>query len=327
MRRRDVLALLAVTGAQIALPGADLSPLGCTAAVAAESGGELHRSLWQVYALSDSKRAVFPAVRHQLDVLVRSLDEVRSPTERQQICTLIADIYQLAGEVLFDAHEYTDAAHCYALAANAAQGAGNYDLWACAMTRHAYVELYTQRAFSAEPLLDAAFKVAQRGDSTLSTRYWVAAVQAEAYAYLGDSDSCMRALDEAERVQTLSGQIHNGGWLRFDGSRLAEERGACYLQLGRPDLAEEALTTALAQDLSLRRRGAVLVDLAALGIQQGDVDQALHYADAALTLADQTHSGYIGAKLSGLRPRLATLASNDRTSDLEHRIAALAGAA
>ena len=118
----------------------------------------------------------------------------------------------------------------------------------------------TQRAVSAEPLLNAAFKVAQRGDSALSTRYWVAAVQAEAYASLGDTDSRMRALDQAERVQALSGQIHNGGWLRFDGSRLAEERGACYLQLGRPDLAEEVLTTALAQDLSLRRRGAVLTE-------------------------------------------------------------------
>uniref|UniRef100_A0AAU2AK83 MalT-like TPR region domain-containing protein n=1 Tax=Streptomyces sp. NBC_00093 TaxID=2975649 RepID=A0AAU2AK83_9ACTN len=111
--------------------------------------------------------------------------------------------------------------------------------------------------------------------------------------------------------------------------RLPARRGTRRLlpTVGRPDLAEEALTTALAQDLSLRRRGAVLVDLAALGIHQGDVDQALHYADAALLLADQTHSGYIGAKLSGLRPRLATLASNIRVSDLDHRIAALAGAA
>ncbi|WP_405540830.1 hypothetical protein OG787_28160 [Streptomyces sp. NBC_00075] len=217
MRRRDVLTLLAVAGAQIALPGAEFSPHGRMAATVTEFGGELNRSLWQVYAFSDSKRAVFPAVRHQLDVLVRSLDDVRGPSERQQVCTLIADIYQLAGEVLFDAREYTAAAHCYALAANAAQTAGDYDLWACAMTRHAYVELYTQR-----------------GDSALSTRYWVAAVQAEAYASLGDTDSCMRALDEAERVQTLSGQVHNGGWLRFDGSRLAEERGACYLQSDAP---------------------------------------------------------------------------------------------
>lgn len=71
---------------------------------------------------------------------------------------------------------------------------------------------------------------------------------------------------EAEKVHALDGaHPYNGGWLRFDGSRLAEERGACYLQLGRPDLAEEALTAALAQPLSLRRRAAVLSDLAVLG--------------------------------------------------------------
>ena len=53
-----------------------------------------------------------------------------------------------------------------------------------------------------------------------------------------------------------------GGWLRFDGSHLAEERGTCYLALGRADLAEAALTEALGQSVSLRRRGSLLTDLA-----------------------------------------------------------------
>ncbi|MFE9438020.1 hypothetical protein ACFYO2_03205 [Streptomyces sp. NPDC006602] len=42
---------------------------------------------------------------------------------------------------------------------------------------------------------------------------------------MGDIDGCARALDEAEKVHSLDGHSHNGGWLRFDGSRLPEERG------------------------------------------------------------------------------------------------------
>lgn len=55
----------------------------------------------------------------------------------------------------------------------------------------------------------------------------------------------------------MDGQVQNGGWLRFDDIRLAEERGACFVELRRPDLAEAALTEALGQGISLRRRGIV----------------------------------------------------------------------
>ncbi|MET9427012.1 transcriptional regulator [Streptomyces sp. NPDC003036] len=323
MKRRDVLGLLAVTGALVTLPGSDEASRGHAATALVETGEDLHRSLWQVYTLSDSKQTVLPAVRKQLDALTKGLAEARTAADRTRLCTMTADIYQLAGELFFDANRYTDAAQCYTLAAQAAHTGGDHDLWACAMTRHAYVELYARRAFAAQPLLAAASGIARRGDSALSTRYWVAAVQAQAYAAMGDIDGCTRALDDAEKVLFLGGHSHNGGWLRFDGSRLAEERGACYLQLGRPDLAEDALTAALAQPLSLRRRAAVLSDLAALGVHRRDIDQVVHYAETVIGLAGQSNSGFIGKKLDGLRGSLAPLMSDGRVSNLDQRIAAL----
>ncbi|MFE4537709.1 transcriptional regulator [Streptomyces scopuliridis] len=323
MKRRDVLGLLAVTGAMVTLPGSDEAPRGHTGTALLETGEELHRGLWQVFTLSDSKPTVFPAVRRQLDVLAKGLIEARTEAERARLCTMTGDLYQLAGELFFDANRYTDAAQCYTLAANAAHAGGDHDLWACAMTRHAYVELYAHRAPAAQPLLAAASLIARRGDSALSTRHWVAAVQAQAYAAMGDVDACTRALDEAEEVHSLGNRSHNGGWLRFDGSRLPEERGACYLQLERPDLAEDALTAALAQPLSLRRRAAVLSDLAVLGVHRRDAGQVVHYAETVISLADQSNSGFIAKKLDGLRGRLAPLMSDDRVSDLDHRIAAL----
>ncbi|WP_316528133.1 helix-turn-helix transcriptional regulator [Kitasatospora brasiliensis] len=324
MKRRDVLSLLAVTGALIALPSSDSSSSRPrVAASLVETGPELNAHLWKVFGLSDSKRAVYPMVRHQLGLLAKGLGENQSEGSRQQLCALVGDLYQLAGEIFFDANRYTDAAHCYTLAATASKEAQAFDLWACALTRHAFVELYERRFAIAAPILSVASRVAEHGNSQLSTRYWVAAVQAEVHAGLGDLDATKRALDDAEKVHSLSGQLHDGGWLRFDGSRLAEERGTCYLALGRPDLAEDALTAALSQQLSLRRRGAVLAELAALGVDRRDLDQAGYYTRAALGLASQTGSGYIGKKLEGVKSRLVSLMADSRASALHQQISAL----
>lgn len=328
MRRRDLLGLLAATSALVALSEAPTSaPTGRGSAAVPGTGEDVIQQLWRVYGLTGDKHTLYPIVRHQLAELAAEMEVAHGGTERECINMRVADLYQLAGELFFDARDDALSAHCYTLAASAAKEARAYDLWACAMTRHAYVELYAGRAASAVPLLSAASRIAQLGDSTLSTRYWVSAVQAEVHAALGDFDACVRALDAAEEVHTLSGQIHNGGWLRFDGSRLAEERGACYVTLGRPDIAEKALASALAEELGPRRRGAVLVDLAASGAHRGDVDQVIHYVDMALGVAGQTHSGYLSTKLSGLCPRLTALPADSRVSELHQRIAALSRAA
>jgi hypothetical protein len=115
--------------------------------------------------------------------------------------------------------------------------------------------------------------------------------------------------------------MKQSGWLRFDGSRLAEERGTCHIELGKPELAKAALHEALRQGVSLRRRGSVLNDLAMLGIQCRDVEQVVHYGGLAVDLAQQTGSaGYIGRKLQGLQVQLEPLMADERVSNLSSQI-------
>ncbi|MGW0910959.1 helix-turn-helix transcriptional regulator [Streptomyces sp. NPDC002784] len=328
MIRRQFLRAIAVTSALVALPADESAALtDGTRRGMSEDFLRMNGHLWQVYQLARAKGSVYPIVRDQLTTLNDTLDG-QPAAESQALCGAAGDLFQLAGELAFDGNRYTDAAASYTLAASASKEAESYDLWACALVRHAYVDLYERRYAEAATALSAAERVARRGDSSLSTRHWVASVQAEAYAGLGNLSACERALDEAERVTDLNGPFHTGGWLRFDGSRLAEERGARYLQLGRLDLAEKALTTALSQDVlasgqSFRRRGAVLTDLASIGAKRHDPDQVITYGREALQLARATSSGYVARKLQGLRTDLGPLARDARVVELGADIDAL----
>ncbi len=331
---RELLGLLSMIGALVTTSGADyqLDPdrlayysndVGRVDDVVVEEYAMLNTHLWRAFVLSRFKGAVLPLVRSQLDVLMASLSQSRGPVTHQRLCALTSELLQLAGEIFFDANRYTDAAYCYTLAATAGKEANAFDLWACALTRHAFIGMYERRFERAVPMLELAERLARRGDGSLSTRYWVAAVQAQAFAGLGELVACQRALDVAGQIHEVSGYVSNGGWLRFDGSRLAEECGACYVTLHCPDLAATALGDVAQQNLSARRRGSVLTDFAMIGLQQGDVDQLLTSADAALGMAEQTGSGFITRKLQGLQSHLAPLLGNSHVRQLNQRITAL----
>ncbi|ADI08699.1 hypothetical protein SBI_05579 [Streptomyces bingchenggensis BCW-1] len=328
MIRREFLRAITVTGALAALPGDEVEELSERAHRGAVADFlRMNAHLWQVYQLACSKGPVLPIVHEQLGTLSKAFKK-RPSTEVPSLCGAAGDLFQLAGELAFDRNRYADAASSYAVAASASKDAGAFDLWACALIRHAYIDLHDRRYGEAANLLSAAERIARRGDSELSTRHWVAAVQAEAYAGMDDFTACERALDKAEQVTHLTGLGHNGGWLRFDGSRLAEERGARYLQLGRLDLAENALVTALGERAlapghSFRRRGAVLVDLAVIGAKRRDVDQVVTFGRKALRLAQESSSGYVARRLRALRAEFGPLARDGRVAGLKAEINAL----
>src|SRR6202035_624278 len=99
-------------------------------------------------------------------------------------------MFQLAGEIAFDGNRYAAAAHCYTLAATAAREGEAPDLWACAMTRHSFLYVYSRDFPASEPMLDLAAAIARRGDQGLSTRQWVSAVHAQALAGRRDFKGC-----------------------------------------------------------------------------------------------------------------------------------------
>jgi tetratricopeptide (TPR) repeat protein len=261
-------------------------------------------TLWAAFGAASVKSSVLPSVQTQIRMLTRGVQQSHSTEQHSQLCALAGDVFQLAGEVFFDSNRYSEAAQYYAAAIDVSKDANAYDLWACAITRHAFIAIYDHQFRDALPLLDGAARVARHGDGSLSTRHWVQAVAAEALAGVGDLTACQRALDRAEQVHDLSRPASNGGWLRFDGSRLAEQRGARFTKLERPELAEPALQEALRLDLSARRRGLVLADLAVVALQRREIDEACSYGEQAIEIARRGASGVIRRRLLDLRVRL-----------------------
>jgi transcriptional regulator with XRE-family HTH domain len=325
MHRREMLRLMSIASVAVALPAEPAAVLSSrTAPLDLDSHAAMNAYLWQVFAMARSKRRVYPVIRDQLAALTSHLTDPYPDRDRRRLLALTADLYQLAGEVCFDGNRYTDAAHCYTLAATAAREGDAADLWACALTRHAYASMYDQQHGQASAILAAADTVARNGDRQLATRQWVASVQAQAQASLGNSGACDRALDTAAGVLDLTASASPRGWLRFDGSRIAEESGTCYLATGRDAQAESALTQALGQGISPRRKGSLLTDLAMLGVRHHDTSQVLHYATVAIDLAEQTgSSGYVGRKLATLHTQIQPSRGDRRIALLADRIARL----
>lgn len=328
MNRRELLQLLSLSSTALATPidwdrvdSAD-GVAGRVDASAVGQYGAVNLALWRAYASSPTKATVFPAVREHLDILIDGLGRPGNEAIRLCLCELATEALQLAGEVFFDGDRYGDAAHCYTVATTLSKEAGAWDLWACALTRQAYLNIHDNRFAAAIPLLKAAGQVARRGDSALATRYWVEAVYAQALAGLRDV-GWERAADAAQGVRSASRPNLNG-WLRFDGDRLAEQRASCQVRLAQPRQAEQTLAEVLDGRLSPRRRASALVDLAAVGALNHDPVQLVMYGDAALDIARQTKSGYVRRRLSWLGEELDPLLGDPHVAHLRHEIGSLA---
>lgn len=326
VNRRELLRLLSIGGAALALGEPLDQERLATRPGLADAGliaeyGKVNARMWRVYAQAAPKASILPLVNDQLGIITGRL-RLGGP-KRRQLCALASDMFQLAGEIAFDGNRYAAAAHCYTLAATAAREGDAADLWACAMTRHSFVYVYSRDFAAAGPMLDLAAGIARKGDRNLSARHWVSAVHAQVLAGLRDFKGCQRALDDAAEVRSLAGPVHNGGWLRFDGMRLPEEQGVCYAELGRNDLAAASLEEALAGPLSARRRGSVHTDLARIGLQSRDLAAFTVHADAALSLAGETGSGYVARRLKALLPLVDSHAGSGPARQVRERIGSL----
>lgn len=159
VNRRELLRLMTMTSSLLAIPAIDVDRLqhGAVNARYLDRGTiadyeQLNASLWQAFSKACVKREVLPLAKQQLAILNQALNEPQSSDIKLRLSALAGDLFQLCGEIFFDGDNYADAAHCYSLAAYASKEAANVDMWACAMTRQAFISIYERRYRDAAPL-------------------------------------------------------------------------------------------------------------------------------------------------------------------------------
>jgi len=332
-KRRELLRLLAVAGAALLvlpLPELDWDRVeraftkpSRMDASALQELEKINAYCWGIYRSALSKHSVLDGALGHLKSLVQLLQEAHATSTHKRLCGLASDLAQLVGEIFFDLNDHHSAQSCYTFAVAAAREAGHYDLWACALARNAYLPVYEEEFQSAIPLLREARRVALRGDTSLSTQFWVDSIAAEAYAGLRNATACQRALDGSHGV--LGFQLVNApAWVRFEGSRLPALKGGCFVRLGMPDPALPALQEALQLVPSpIRRRAMILTDLALASVQQKEIEQACDYAGEAVEIASHSSSIMLVEGLHKVRYQLEPFSNAYSVRKLDKRLALL----
>jgi hypothetical protein len=334
MNRRGLLGLLNVAGAALHWPGAagpDWARLQRVGATPSGVDGpalvdlaRINLGLWHAYNTApraDDLSGLLAPTQEHLRRLTGLLASARTAAQHRRLSGLLAEAGHLLGLLLYGTNQEDAAAGAYLLAGGAAREAKDYDLWASTLVVHAFIPLFDQRPDQALPLLETAAHVAQRGDSALATRYWVAAVSADPYAAVGDGAAAARAIGHAEGFTRLPhGAGGNGTWLRFDEAWLLENRGASSLTAGHPEAAEADLQRALLHwPAPSRRRGLLLTDLARAALQRRDVEQACAYGQEIVGMS-QVCSGLFRKGLRSLSGQLDAFAPTAAALDLKERI-------
>jgi len=151
---------------------------------------------------------------------------------------------------------------------------------------------------------------------------WLAAVRAEVYAHLGDSQDCEAALAIA-RTLALEASLGEDRYATgFNPSRLAGYEGACFVRLRQPDRALPALQQALAllDPQAIRRQSTLFTDIGIAYAQQGNVQVACQFAIQALTITTQTKSLSVLERVRQVRKELEAWKDAEEVKDLERQL-------
>ena len=251
---------------------------------------------------------------------------------RERLCSTLSEVAQLAGHLLFDMGEYVKAREFHTTAITAAQEANDPALQAVAWGRMSFTWTYSDNPQKALECIQEARSLAWSVNST--ARAYLAAVEAEIQALLGDREACLKALDNAENFEEQQYSNAESYWLRFDRSRLAGYKGICFQRLYRLGnnqstslltKAQKVLTDAL-ERLSpqrIQRRPVLLADLASVFAKQGAIEAACEYATQAMSITTQVRSKTVLQHLLVLRQELAPWKETSHVKTFDEQIVPL----
>lgn len=251
--------------------------------------------------------------------IIQLLKQVQTRDAAQRLCSLSGESAQILGKTLFDLHEYALAWSYYTFSLKAAQAAFNHELWAVGLGRMSLLLIYWNQSHEALPLLQEAQQLTIQSPRILC---WLAAVRAEVYAHLGDSEACEAALSVAKMLASQASLGEDRYATGFNPSRLAGYEGACFVRLHQPERALPALQQALSllDSQAIRRQSTLFTDMGIAHAQQGNVQIACQLAIQALAITTQTKSLNVLERVRQVRKELETWKDTEEVKDLERQL-------
>jgi tetratricopeptide (TPR) repeat protein len=219
------------------------------------------------------------------------------------LCSLASQVAQIIGKTLCDLQEYSLAYPYYVFSLKTAQAASHPELYAVGLGRIALLFIASTQPEKALPFLEEAKKSKVQN---ARIQAWLAAVEAEAFAYLRREQACFSALGNAMEAFASREPSPDHYCTGLTPSRLRSYHGICLMLLGRSQQAVTSFQEALqqAEQTALRHQSRISIDLGKALLLLGEKQSAAQYAYRALELVKQTRSLQVLQRLESLNIRL-----------------------
>ena len=238
--------------------------------------------------------------------VIRHIDDITLLLARSHLLMLRPYLYEitcrtvlLAGILLYDMGQYTQARQHYLLAFQAASEANNLVLQAIVWGWMSFTWTYIKNYMEALDCVHYARSFAMQTTNSV-TQAWLGAIEAEIQAHLHNQDACLQSLNDMEHNRGNS-PSHDVSYLfEFNPVLLLGYKGVCLQQLYQRQKpatyrflqeAKESLEQALASDAPIKRKLYYLTDLAGVHARQGEAERACSYLIQSLPLITQVGSG------------------------------------
>jgi hypothetical protein len=260
---------------------------------------------WQDYHVT--KLPASELVPYALDDLNRVsglLESSLSPSSRTRVNTIAARAATVVGALLWDMRAYAKSRECLRMGVMTAREANERSMEAVAWAWSSFGWMYdSPTADGWRKALDCASAGRELCPSNSGIGSWLAAIEAEVHANVGDRSGCFIALRDAERAIDLTPSSPDWFWSRFDQAGLAGYRGVCQLRLDGAIEARRALSEALELlDASeQQRRLTLMIDLARAYAKEDAMEEACARARDAMRMAADLRSPVKAQRLQPLR--------------------------
>ncbi len=274
------------------------------------------RTHWQLYAefetMLQQRRDMLGGVVGHLHTLFQLMAHTQSARTYDQLSTLASETMQLVGEIFFDLKDSPTSERYYNSALTTARSGGDTLSQALALGRKGFVAIYDDQPQQARRYIQEAHALLQQRPSSIATA-WLAAREAEACANMNDEVACFEALELAEshlgreQVDTTLFAFAPGAVnAHLNRSILRGFQGVCYLRIHHLEKARVLFEQDLREMDEERsiHNAIVRTDLAAVYVQQQEIEEACRYADEAIGIMVQLRSPQVFHRVLSLRESL-----------------------